>query len=351
MPELLQATQILLGQAEEKKARPEEVRSWAEKGFKTAELYGPRLQRETALNYAEALASQEGYGDIALTYARRAERFLEPADKTSVQRRVLQVLATALKKAGKDQEAKEVEARLAKIPVIKVIPYAGRKGKSDQPVLVELFTGAQCPPCVAADLAFDALGQSYKPTEVVLLQYHEHIPGPDPLTNPDTEARLKYYAKEVEGTPTVLFNGRSDAEGGGGLDDAQGKYTEYRDVLDVLLEKPGSAVKLTGSAVRKENTVKITATVSGLEEPGDKVRLRLALVEEQVEYTGQNKISSHHDVVRAMPGGPEGIVLKEKTVTETVTVDLRQGAPRNWKNTRRRWKKRTPFPARSRRSP
>ena len=68
-PELLQATQILLGQAEEKKARPEEVRSWAEKGFKTAELYGPRLQRETALNYAEALASQEGYGDIALTYA------------------------------------------------------------------------------------------------------------------------------------------------------------------------------------------------------------------------------------------------------------------------------------------
>ena len=55
-------------------------------------------------------------------------------------------------------------ARADKVPFIAVKPFAGRKGKSDRAVLVELFTGAQCPPCVAADMAFDALPQTYKPT-------------------------------------------------------------------------------------------------------------------------------------------------------------------------------------------
>jgi hypothetical protein len=320
--QVFRAVQTLLSQAEARKARPEEVRSWAEKAFKTADAYGPRQQRETALNCAEALVGQEGFADIAVTFARRAERSLEPRDRMSVQRRTLQVLATALKKAGKEEEAKVIENRLAKMPVVKTTAYAGRKGTSTRTVLVELFTGAQCPPCVAADLAFDALGQTYKPSEVVLLQYHEHIPRTDPLANPDSEDRLKYYSRMVEGTPTVLFNGRPDAEGGGGIDEAQAKYNEFREVIDEQLEKPGMAVKLTARAVRKGNTVQITATVSDLADPADKLRLRLALVEANVEYAGSNKITLHHHVVRVMPGGPEGMALKDKTATQTVTVDL-----------------------------
>ena len=44
------------------------------------------------------------------------------------------------------------------------------------------------------------------PSELVLIQYHMHIPGPDPLTNTDTEARWKYYqnafsAKKFGGVP------------------------------------------------------------------------------------------------------------------------------------------------------
>ena len=41
--------------------------------------------------------------------------------------------------------------------------FAGRKGKSTRAVLVELFTGAQCPPCVASDMAFDGLEKTYAP--------------------------------------------------------------------------------------------------------------------------------------------------------------------------------------------
>ena len=45
--------------------------------------------------------------------------------------------------------------------------------KNDRAVLVELFTGSQCPPCVAADLAFDTLAKTYKPADAILLEYHQ----------------------------------------------------------------------------------------------------------------------------------------------------------------------------------
>src|SRR5205823_12071608 len=127
--------------------------------------------------------------------------------------------------------------------------FEGRKGS--KVVLVELFTGAQCPPCVAADLAFEGLSKTYKPSEVVLLQYHLHIPGPDALTNEDTVARQRFYGKEVRGTPSIFFNGQSKAGGGGGKGQAEGKYNQYRDIINPLLDEATKAklsleVKRTG---------------------------------------------------------------------------------------------------------
>jgi hypothetical protein len=59
-----------------------------------------------------------------------------------------------------------------------------------------------------------------------------------------------------------------------------------------------------------------------LEKPGDKVRLRFALVEEQVRYVGGNQVRFHHDVVRALPGGADGFPVKEKTTKQTASVSL-----------------------------
>src|SRR5262249_7346341 len=190
-------------------------------------------------------------------------------------------------------------------------PYKGRKEKSDRAVLVELFTGAQCPPCVAADLAFDALARAYKPAEVVLLQYHLHIPGPDPLTNPASEARQAYYDADIEGTPSIFFNGKPGASGGGTVGDSEDKHGQYRNIIDSLLEKPAAA-RLQLTAARKGNKIDINAEVIDVEKPAEQLRLRLALVEEQVRYVGGNTLRFHHHVVRALPGGDEGIALKGK---------------------------------------
>lgn len=327
-PELFNAVLELARQATETKAKPEDVRVWANKGFTAAEPYGPRWQREMAIRLADTLVDQEGLTPLALEYARKAKRLIDPNEDFSTQLRVMNSLSAALKKSSKADEAKEVETEadqlyLKKMPPFKPEKFEGRKNPSERAVLVELFTGAQCPPCVAADLAFDAVEKTYKPSDVVLLQYHLHIPGPDPLTNEDALARSKYYDEEIEGTPTILFNGKLKqmTSGGGSVEGAQSKYQDYRKAIDSLLETT-SPIKLKATAVRKGDKIEIVAEANDVAMPSDKLRLRLALVEEQVRYLAGNGLRFHHNVVRALPGGAAGIALNKKSVKEELTVEL-----------------------------
>jgi hypothetical protein len=188
-------------------------------------------------------------------------------------------------------------------------------------VLVESFTGAQCEACPATDIALHGIGKSYKPADVVVLQYHVNFPGPDPLANASGKQRFKYYFDQAEGTPAIFFNGKLGAPGGGPALDAEDKYREYRDIIDRLLEK-STNVKLKAGAERKGDEIAIKTEVSGLAKPGNNLRLRLALVESWVKYTSKNKQTFHLHVVRDMPGGPAGIALVDKTNKHSVKVDL-----------------------------
>jgi hypothetical protein len=332
-PAVFDAVLVLAREAAARKVKPAQVKQWADQAFQRAAHYGPRWQRNLAQGLAQALVNQEGMAGVALDYARRNEKLLDRSAPAATQVRALELLVAALKKAGQASEARPYEARLDRLEVQvyqeyarKALPFkpdvfAGRKGKSTRVVLVELFTGAQCRPCVAADLAFDALGKTYKATEVVLLQYHLHIPQPDALTNADSESRRKYYIDDIEGTPSAFFCGKFDAAGGGEAGEAQEKYRDYRRVIDPLLEKP-PLVALTVRAVGKGGRIEIAAETAGLEKPGENVRLRLALVERWVKYLGGNRLPYHHHVVRALPGGAAGFALTRKAGRQTVSVDL-----------------------------
>jgi hypothetical protein len=332
--EMFDAVFDVLAQAAGKKVPADDLRTLAAKANKAAEPYGPRWQRTVALRLSQALLNIDGQAPAALQQARRAERLLDASDSPGDQLPVYEALAAALAKAGQGDEAKEVRGRLAKLEqrdfqeyekklhLFKPEPFPGRKATSDRAVLVELFTGSECPPCVAADLGFEALGQAYKPTEVILLQYHLHIPRPDPMVNADAEARAGYYGNEIEGTPTVLFDGKPPPEavgGGGPATAAQSKFDQYRKVIDPLLEKPASG-KLQARASRKGNVVTINAKAA--EVKGGKVSLRLALTEERVRFAGGNGMRYHYHVVRAMPGGPAGTPVVNGAAEATGTVNL-----------------------------
>jgi hypothetical protein len=176
-------------------------------------------------------------------------------------------------------------------------------------------------------MAFDGLEKSYAPADVVLLQYHMHIPRPEPMTNADSEARFEYYAesyaKRVRGTPAIVFNGKPDAPSGGGRDDAGERYKDFCETINKLLEAP-TTVQISASAVRTGDTIAIKAKVSDLDKPGDKIRLRLVLVEDWVRYKGTNGLQYHHRVVRAMPGGAKGFSLKAKDFEQSADIDIVQ---------------------------
>ena len=144
----------------------------------------------------------------------------------------------------------------------------------------------------------------------MLLQYHLHIPGPDPLTNPDTMARQKFYAADIRGVPSSIFNGKSEGGGGGNMANSEVKFKQYSGIIDGILEKT-TEVTVSAKATLDGDTLSIEAAVGGLKEVGDDLKLRLVVAEESIRYVGTNGIRFHHNVVRALPGGAAGVAIKD----------------------------------------
>lgn len=321
----------LVGLLAKRGAAEEELRKQAEAVLKLATRYGPEMKGLAQRELASKLTPSEKSAGLAVEYAQEAVKGLPEGERIALRAAALRVLLGALRKADKPDDARKVETTLAKIDdeldaefnksaiPFKPEAFAGRKGKSDRVVVLELFTGSECPPCVAADVAFDALLQTYKPTEVVELEYHLHIPRPDPLTNEDTLARGKYYG--IRSTPNPVISGERGPAIGGGRADAKEGYEELRALLDKALEKDaGAQVKLT--ADRKGDKIDLQAAVSGLKKTSGEVKLRFVLIEDVVRYPGGNGQRLHHHVVRAFPGGVDGIALKEESSKQSATADL-----------------------------
>ena len=329
---LFDAGYAVLTLAAEKKLTADEVRGVAERLTKAAAGYGTRWERTTALKLADTLAGQKGLEDVAVAQARRAERMLTDDTPPAVQMTVLATVARVLTKAGKEADAKKYTADLAKLEAQDLAAfaketvafptpaYAGRKAKSNRVALVEVYTGAECPPCVAVDAAFDGLMKSFQPADVLFLQYHIHVPGPDPLTNEDTMRRATAQLSDQVSAPRVLVDGKETVRGGGDLKAAKGKYDDLRAVVEKVLEAPAT-VKLSLTVSKDAKGLIVKAAVSDLEKPGEKVMLRFAVVEPLVRYVGGNGVRFHQNVVRAMPGGPAGFAMTKKAQEQTVTVN------------------------------
>jgi hypothetical protein len=186
------------------------------------------------------------------------------------------------------------------LPKFDATPFERPKTREPRLVLAELFTGAECPPCVGIDLAFEAALERFKPQDLALLVYHQHLPGPDPMTNPSTEKRLKFY--NVRGVPTHYVDGKTDGAGGAGADQAVRYFTRSisPSIEKAFAVQPEARLDLkasvTGSGIR------VRASVGRVASKSDKLRLHIVLTEERLRYHGGNGIRYHPMVVRAMAG-------------------------------------------------
>lgn len=180
--------------------------------------------------------------------------------------------------------------------------YKATPARSSRVVLAEVFTGAGCPPCVAADLAFDAAMERYSRKDLLVVMYHMHIPLPDPLTNKATVERAKYYT--INSVPSFGIDGVMGG-GGGARSNTKPVYNRIVGDIDKALEAP-SDVSLTLEASLVGGAVKVKAAPAGLKAEGDAVKLQILLVEEMLSYSGENGVRFHPMVVRGIGGANYG---------------------------------------------
>ncbi len=163
-------------------------------------------------------------------------------------------------------------------------------------ILAELFTGADCGPCLSADLAFDDLSEFYGRNELAILEYHLHIPRPDPMTNNDSYTRYQYYGGDF-GTPTVFVDGVDENTGGGPKFLKKNRFYMFNAMIEKRKTVKSSAT-ITVNSEQKGNAIEVKAQIVS---PNSKnLIVNMALVEKAIDYKGSNGVTVHRFVVRAL---------------------------------------------------
>jgi hypothetical protein len=192
---------------------------------------------------------------------------------------------------------------------VKAEKYVPKADATNRLVLVEMFTGSGCPPCVAADLALEGVLERYPAATVATLAYHENIPQPDPMVVPGAVERFAYYKPppppppaqpQSWGVPTIVVDGKFKV-GGGAREGAPNTYADYVRRIDAALAAPAKA-SIALRASLEGSKVKVTVTVSKVADGARDARVQLVLTEHQLRFTGENGIRFHDEVVRAIAG-------------------------------------------------
>lgn len=278
-------------------------------------------QAAVALSLAD-LADKKGKSKQALDYL-VAARLLGQSTAAEVAKK-LDAAYRKQRKGSADglEEMLDAEYRKRYPPPIHPEPYKPTAARSGRVVLVEMFTGAGCPPCVAADLAFDAALERYDRRDLAVIVYHLHIPRPDPMTNEETQNRQKYY--EVRGVPGYIIDGKKDG-GGGPREYTTTLWDKVRPMIEKRLETPAAA-GLDLEARMEGPLLRVRASARDFQTEAKELKIQVALVEEHIRYSGENGVRFHSMVVRGL-GGPnaEGFAIDPaRPASIEHTFDLKQ---------------------------
>ncbi len=274
------------------------------------EAYEADATQPSALLGMGELAEAKGDAQAALQYF--AEAYLSGRGREAARKRVAAAYYKVYPNKPSELEAwlDEKYRRDYALP-IKPERYQATAARTNRAVLAEVFTGAACGPCLAADLAFEAAMQRYSTKEFVVLMYHIPIPDVDPMMNATTEARREIY--QVRSAPYAVVNGLPLAGFGGGRSRIEESYAKLTPLIDALLEGPSEA-QIKINVMQQGPRLKVNVAADKGRSTSSDLRLHLVLAENEVRYMGSNGVRFHPMVVRAMAGDrAEGWALKAGT--------------------------------------
>lgn len=160
-------------------------------------------------------------------------------------------------------------------------------------VLLEYFVGSECPPCLAASLAVDGLLQTYDPKYLAVLEYHVKIPAPDPMEN--RYSHLRRFDYDVFRAPMTFFDGIEEFRGGGDETVAPEMYEAYNEHIKSILYAEPEIILSAASRIQEDSLIVVEINADR-HIPG--LTFKVALVEKEVEYLGENRIPVNKMVVR-----------------------------------------------------
>jgi hypothetical protein len=208
---------------------------------------------------------------------------------------------------------------------VKDLPTHPQPSRPEQVVLEEFFTGADCEPCIAPDLATEATLHRYNRDQVVLAVYHDNAPGPDPLTTSTSEMRAKYYGTGGS-TPHVILDGKELTIEEGPRSHGQDAFEMMTRAIDPLLAARSEATLRVAAHPNADLLeVKVTGHMGDLP---PKTHLEILLLETAVSYSGRNTLRFHPMVVRARAelagGGEASLIAPHSELSQTYIFDMKK---------------------------
>ena len=166
--------------------------------------------------------------------------------------------------------------------------FAGEKK-----VLVEIFTNSHCPLCPPAHTTIDSYLQSANGSKIEFIYYHMSFPySSDQLyqhNTADAAAKNSFYGPHSS-TPKAYFNGTL----------VSNSYNNWASSIDNLVnEESPFEIELSGNYSENNFTVSAEVTQTG-NVSSNNLAINYVIVED-VEYAGNNGISSHKNVMREIP--------------------------------------------------
>lgn len=198
---------------------------------------------------------------------------------------------------------------------------------TERVVVAELFTNTGCSPCVSANARLTQLSEMY-PLNLAIIRYHMNWPSSsDPfyLANPmENLARRRYYFN-FNYVPHLVVDGDTlDAPNGYSM----GYQTRIQNELsnpspiDMTLEVQYDTLTRTGTIYYK---AKATDNV-----PQTNLRLRTAITQSYIYYTGSNGDPVHHQVMRDMIPDTIGISVNLVSPPDSVYGSIPFTISSNW---------------------